>query len=181
MTNIVTLVDLETEWRTITYKPKPLATRTADANCETYWKSVYGPNTTVTVREDIDKPERENFMANLRRDIPILVTPDPDHEDSYVEPLAAMHTEFFESLSEIIWRRYPFGKRGGKKFKLGGQIHSIVAEHYWNSQYWERMTPAQWALQLNRWLEAVEQSAVKTEYDLDTFKRSLVPITPLPL
>ena len=177
MVNFIPLPD-EKEWRTITYHPATFHTRMRDYHVLEYWQSVYGPNTRVEWNEEQDRIEKENFMGHLRADYPIIVIPDPDCVESYCEPLATMHKQFFDAASNLIYTLYPFGKglRRSPKEKWRSPVHSALAKVYWDTTQWAKYTPDSWCSQLNDWLNWVTAYPVQSDNDVIALEKALVAL-----
>jgi hypothetical protein len=144
----------EEAWRRITYHPAPFVTRYYGEESERYWREVH-PGCAIEVVEE----DRGIIPHSHAHGIKVRIVPAADETQSYVEPLAAMHGQFWDAASTVCWRLYPFANKWA--WRWGGVVHGALAAVYWaHAECWAAHTPASWADRLNAMLAAAERTRV---------------------
>jgi hypothetical protein len=162
----------EEQWRRIIYHPAPFETRYYGEESERYWREVH-PGCAIEVVEH----DYGIFRYCKPPGIPVRITPAAEETRSYVEPLAAMHGQFFDAASEVCWRLYPFANK--RAWKWHGVAHAALADVYWaHADSWEAHTPASWADQLNAMLAAAERHRVRDEAGASNLRAALEAVWP---
>jgi hypothetical protein len=166
-------------WKDVYYHPEPIITRAMHYNAEKSWQKQI-PGCKI---ECID--EKIGYMSGLNMGIKIKIIYPEDWQEHYIEPLANIHTSFWDCMSAVIYNTYPFYNRNKngtvngklkKLWELGGKIHSIVAEIYWNTSY-NKYNPEQWVIMLNNILAFIENNKIDSEDRLNWIKENLEKIT----
>lgn len=141
----------EQSWETITYHPKPFVTWFKYPHSKDYYKE---KGCTIEIL-----PLPEGFMSNLVRGVKVRISWPDDHTQSYVEPLASFHNQFWGATSEVHHNTYPYdNNRKTKAYRqhfMGYDINSFIADYYWELDY-KNYTPEEWANHLNKILETLE-------------------------
>lgn len=152
---------IEKVWREITYHPQPFTTIMKHPDEAKYWKEEGCTFKTIPVDWGIFK----GCSPGVRVEISWPET----YTETYVEPLATIHKEFWNVMSEVVWDCYPFKTR---RFKYGTMVHGLVAYVYWEAD-WKSYTPDEWADYLNRIVKLVREEIIKKDADLEGFEGML--------
>lgn len=141
----------ETEWETITYHPKPFITWFKYPNSHKYYEE---RGCTFEII-----PLKKNFMSHLVQGVKVRVIWPEDHTESYKEPLAAYHKQFWDFISEIHYDTYPYSRNKRTKahrlFFMGYDISHFLGLYYWALNP-EDFKPKEWVEHLNKVLETLK-------------------------
>jgi len=157
----------EDAWRRITYHPAPFVTRYYGEESERYWRAVHPGCAIEVVEEDWGIIPRSHADG-----IKVRIVPAADETQSYVEPLAAMHGQFWDAVSAVSWRLYPIGNK--RAWKWHRVVAAALGDAYWaHAGCWEAASPASWADRLNAMLAAAERHRVRDEAGASRLRAAL--------
>jgi hypothetical protein len=163
-------IPIESTWTKITYHPLPIITQLEHEDSADGWRKTI-PNCTIEVFDDHRK---EPFAGHLTRGITVKVIYPEDHTETYAEPLARIHKEYWNVVSNVIYDKYQaLGTKNKFSMRMLGirsLVHSLLARVYWDviGPLYESYTPIEWAEQLNVFLDLVDKIKIRTtQWDED--------------
>ena len=109
-----------------------------------------------------------------------VIYPDK-YTEFYVEPLPRIRKEFFDEVSNFLWKKYDTFYKGGtlrlnrKNMDLRSQLHTVAARFFWDNseKYKEMETPNDWIEFLNKFIDVLKNTKIKTKWDITVLEEKM--------